>query len=253
MNPIRIGNFTSSEIFKLMKNGKEKGSLGAPALTYIDEKNMERRLGRALADDIDARELSWGKLVERHVFNILGTDYRMCSSETLSHPTVPYWKGSPDADHYYEESHLDAVCDFKCPKTLKSFCQLVDAWNSGGIAAVRADHKDGEKFYWQLVSNACITDKKYAELIVFAPYESELVAIKEMAANYDGPKQHRYKWIFDAAEDELPFLPDGGHYKNVNVMRFIVPPSDKIALHDRVELCGSHLIKTNNLELVCQK
>ena len=37
MDAIRNGNFTSSEIFRLMKPGKAKGSWSVDAQTYIDE------------------------------------------------------------------------------------------------------------------------------------------------------------------------------------------------------------------------
>ena len=68
---MRIGNFTSSEIFNLMANGKKEGELGAPALTYIKECNMERRLGRQLENDQNARPTSWGNLCEGYVFSML--------------------------------------------------------------------------------------------------------------------------------------------------------------------------------------
>jgi hypothetical protein len=117
---------------------------------------------------------------------------------------------------------------------LKSFCILVDAWNKGGINLVRENHKDGEKFYWQIVSNAILTKAKYGELIVFAPYRSELETIREMAQNIDG-KQSHFLWIASGTDDELPFLVEGGHYKNLNIMRFEIPVADKMFLHSRVE------------------
>lgn len=242
LSNIRNGNFTSSEIVALTKKDKSGKGFGAPALTYIEECNMERRLGRSLTDEISARATSWGKLVENRVHDILGIDYKLCSTETLSHPTVDFWKGSPDAIHFFEASHLDAACDFKCPLTLKSFCQLVDAFKKGGMDEVRSEHKDGEKFYWQLVSNACITDSKYGELIVYAPYRSELADIRTMSEG--NPK---YYWIWSASDDELPFLVEGGHYKNVNVMRFEIPSEDKCRLHDLVVLAGKELIEVPTL------
>lgn len=262
-NALRIGNFTSSEIAALMvmgkremteeelKNRPKKGagskttqvidinSLGDAALTYIEECNMERRLGRSLTDECNARPLAWGKLVERRVHNLLGLDYKLCSQETIQHPTISCWAGSPDFIRYYNEG--DAVGDAKCPITLKSFCQLVDAWNKGGIKQVRKDHKDGEKYYWQLVSNACILGVPYGELIVYAPYKNELEEIKKLAEG-----DSRYYWIWSASDDELPYLHEGGHYKNLNVMGFLIPEEDKKLLTERVQLASKHLINTNN-------
>jgi hypothetical protein len=237
-NAIRNGNFTSSEIVALVSNDKSGQMPGAPYHTYIKECNMERKLGRSLTGDVDAKPLSWGRLNEKRVHELLGTAYEYCSSKTLSHPTVECWKGSPDhIFHHPEEGHYDAVCDVKCPHTLKSFCELVDAGLSGGIEAIRKT-KYGEKYYWQLVSNACITGHKYAELIVYAPYQPELSAIKQLA---DGDP--RYYWIQFANDDELPFLIEGGHYKNLNIFRFQVPSKDKMFLHSRVEMAAKELIE----------
>jgi hypothetical protein len=95
----RIGNFTSSEIVALMSNGK--GSMfGAPAKTYIEECNMERRLGRSITTEINARAISWGKLVERRAFDLLGIEYTLNSDETLTHPEIEFWAGSPDGFKY---------------------------------------------------------------------------------------------------------------------------------------------------------
>jgi len=67
---IRIGNITSSEgAVAVMSNGKAKGSFGAPALTYIEECNFERRLGRSIETESNARPLTWGKFIEGRVLN----------------------------------------------------------------------------------------------------------------------------------------------------------------------------------------
>lgn len=78
-NDLRFGRFTSSEVYKLMSSGKAKGSFGKPALTYIEEKNMERRLGRGLNVEQNARPMTWGSLLEGYVFDKLGMEYRLCS------------------------------------------------------------------------------------------------------------------------------------------------------------------------------
>src|SRR6056297_3460571 len=113
----RVGNFTSSNIYKLMKNGKAKGSLGAPALTYIEERNMERVHGRSLGRDSSARPLSWGKLCELHVqtSGILDMDYHMTPDITSVHPYIDFWTGSMDGVRYDEDGTIVAVMDLKCP------------------------------------------------------------------------------------------------------------------------------------------
>lgn len=238
LSEIRIGNFTSSEIFRLMKPGKAKGSYSVDAQTYIDECNRERRLGRSIEVQTDARPLSWGKCVEKRAFNVLGLEYTLCSNVTIQHPTIQYWVGSPDA------TTKVAVADLKCPLTLTSFCQLVDPYIEDGkvvhealtIEAVRANHRDGEKFYWQLVSNAVLTNRDKGELIIYAPYEWELEEIKTLA---DGNPD--YYWIWAAEKNKLPYVIEGKHYKNVNVIAFDIPKEDKDRLTERVLECGKKL------------
>lgn len=258
-NRSRCGNFTSSKIVALLSMGSRemneeelaaykkenpKGRKktieswpGKAAMTYIDEKKMERRLGRSLHTEINARATSWGSLVENRVFDLLGLEYSLTSKETLVHPNFPFWAGSPDAEK------KNTVPDFKCPLTLKSFCQLVDPLYRGltgidAINAVRDEHEDGETYYWQIVSNACIKNYDFGELIVYMPYLAELLEIKEMA---DRDQTGKYKWISYAEFDELPYLLPNGYYKNMNKIRFEIPKADKELLTMRVEQAGKLL------------
>ncbi len=238
-NKPRIGNFTSSEIVALTKKAKDGKSFGVPALTYIEETNMERLLGRSLTTEADARALSWGKLLEPRVFDLLGIEYSLSSTETIVHPTIPFWAGSPDGNK------PRTTADFKAPLTLKSFCQLVQPLYDGltGMDAmyrVREDHKDGEKFYWQIVSNAIMRGDGFGELIPYMPYHSELDIIRTMARQHE--QAGKYKWVDWASDDELPYLIDGGYYKNLNIIRFEIPESDKKFLTDCVERAGKMLI-----------
>lgn len=239
----RVGNFTSSEIVALTKKAKNGKDFGAPALTYIEETNFERHLGRSIDDEKTAKPLTWGHLVEGRVFNLLGLEYTLCSSQTIVHPDIPFWSGSPDG----EKDSDDTVIDIKSPITLKSFCQLVDPLYRGltGMDAmndVRENHKDGEKYYWQLVSNAVIRRRRFAELIPYMPYKSELEDIRLMAQQVDAQEMSKHYWIAMAGEDELPFLLDDGYYKNVNIIRFEVPVADKKLLTECVLRAGEMLI-----------
>lgn len=238
-NVIRNGNFTSSKIHKLASNGKAKGAVGAPFNDYIKEKNMERLLGRSIETETDAYAFTWGKLIERRVFDILPIEYCLCSNETIEHRRIKCWVGSPDA----RKDNL--VGDVKGPITLKSFCQLVAPIYLGlegmdGINHVRDNHNDGEKYFWQLVSNGCICEAELGELIVYAPYLSELPALRELAREMNDPA---YNWIIKATDDELPYLIDGGFYKNLNVVAFPLTDFDKNFLTERVELAEQSLVK----------
>lgn len=234
-NTERIGNFTSSEIYSLMANGKAANSLGKPALTYIDECNMERRLNRSITDDVSARPLTWGKLNEWTAFSKLGIEYSLTSQETDSHPEIDCWKGSKDG---IKEDEGKTVIDIKCPFTLKSFCTMADC---STIDDVRDNHKDGEKYYWQLVSNAIINDCKHAELIIYMPYKSELQEIRDLAGQAPEDQLYKYYWVVNSHDEELPHLIDGGYYKNLYVIRFEVTDSAKLELTNRVKLAKSML------------
>jgi hypothetical protein len=239
-NTHRIGNFTSSEIVALTKKGKEKGSFGAPALTYIEETNMERLLGRSITTEVDARATSWGKLLEPRVFDLLGIEYTLSSKDTIQHPTIPFWVGSPDG------SKPNTTADFKAPLTLKSFCQLVQPLYDGltgmdAINRIREDHKDGEKFFWQIVSNSIHQGNRFGELIVYMPYYSELEAIRTMARHHE--QAGKFKWVDWASDDELPYLIEGGYYKNLNIINFEISEADKKFLTDCVERAGKLLLK----------
>lgn len=224
----RVGNFTSSEIGKLMTYGRNGKDFGAPALTYIEEKKIERELGRSLNSENSARSSSWGTFVEQYVFSeILGTQYKLVSKTTVQHPTINCWLGSPDLVSESES----VVADIKSPFTLKSFYQLV---KGNTIEYLRENHKEGDTYYWQLVSNSILTNSKHAELIVFCPFKSELKQIREFADNYDG-NQNKISWINWAEDYELPFIPDDCQiFKNLNTIRFEVGEEDKEKLTNRV-------------------
>jgi hypothetical protein len=239
MDAIRNGNFTSSEIFRLMKSGKAKGSRSVDFYIYINECNQERRLKRSIEVQTDARPLTWGKCVEKRAFNVLGLEYTLCSNVTIQHPDIPYWVGSPDA------TDPIAVSDLKCPMTLTSFCQMLDPFTKDGkvihegltIEAVRENHRDGDKFYWQIVSNAILTKSNKGKLIVYVPYLDELEEIKTLA---DGNPD--YYWIWSADNEKLPYLVREGDYKNVNVIEFDILKSEKDLLTETVLEAGKLLI-----------
>lgn len=243
-NISRCGNFTSSAIAALMSVSKDKKSFGAPAMTYIAEKNMERRLQRSLSTESNAKPLTWGKLIEKHAFDQMGMEYILSSTETDVHQTIPYWAGSKDA---IKHDSGKTVVDIKSPMTLKSFCQLVDPLYNGleGMEAMKAamdSHKEAETYYWQIVSNAIINNCRFGELIIYMPYHSELQEIRERAAGVEPEKLSAHYWISMSMDDDLPYIKNGGYYKNLNIIRFEIPQEDKDALTENVLKAGKMLI-----------
>jgi len=261
MNDIRVGRFTSSEIVALIAYGsrdmtedeltahvrdnpksKKKTiphGFSEAGYTYIAETNMERRLGCRIDEESKAKPLIWGKHLEWFAHNKSGLDHRLISDQTIIHPDYDFWAGSPDTEA------LNTTGDYKCPMTRKSFCQLVDPLYDGltGLEAINAirngytdkrglphkAHKDGNKFYWQLVSNSILLGVEYAELKVYMPYEDDLPEIIRAAQN-ESPE---YYWIGMAIPGDLPCIPNNGFYQDSNTIRFRVPDEDKLHLESR--------------------
>lgn len=226
----RLGNFTSSQVHRLM---------GAPgkAKTYIEECNMERRLGRPVGKEVSSKEMSWGIVGEMRCFDLLGTQYRLVSQETIKHHEIDFWSGSPDGDT------KDAVIEIKCPFTMKSFCELVDIIESGDAQNLR-DEK--ESYYWQIVSNACLTGKDFGELIVYCPYQSELSEMKKLADNVPVEDLWKTRWLEWAQDEELPFILNDGNYCNVNILRFEIPETDKSLIRTKIQEYGKLLVPVSS-------
>ena len=102
------------------------------------------------------------------------------------------------------------------------------------INYIRDNHNDGEKYYWQIVSNAIITGKSKGELIIFCPYHSQLDELRMLAQNMPSDVLSHYYWIANSMDNELPYLLNGGKYRNLNRIIFDVPEDDIAFLTDRV-------------------
>lgn len=229
----RNGNFTSSGIFALMGAPK-------PCATYIAEKNMERKLGRSLSMDKQTKATLWGHFLEARVHDMLPMSYEQVGGKTITHPHIPYWTGTPD-----NICRIESVVGDTKSLEPKAFCSYVDVLMTGDIELFK---KEEPQKYWQLVSNSILTGMKNIEPIVYMPYESEIEAIRQMASNYDGSDQWRYRFIAESPLCELAYLPDGGYYKNLNRFRFEVPASDKEALTNAVLKYGKQLIQEPSLK-----
>jgi hypothetical protein len=240
LSEIRNGKFTSSEISALLSNGKSKGEVGAPFKNYVKQTNQERRLGRSLDTSNDARSLKWGKFVESWLMlespEVIGFEYTLTPNSTIPHPKYPdCWCGSRDGLN----NNTNAIIDLKCPFTLGSFCDFADC---STIDDVRKNTKDGEKYYWQLVSNASIHGTDNAELIIFVPNLTQVKNIIDYAINGDHSPEIDCYFIGMSQPEDLPFIPDNSHYPNVIRFKFDIPNSDFELLEDRVKLASSMLV-----------
>lgn len=224
-NQNRVVNFTSSQIWKLMTNGKAANTIGAPGRTYIEEKKIEMRMGRSIHIESYSRSMAWGNFLEARVFDLLEFGYELTSDKTDLHPTISGWSGSKDLIVPAKK-----IADIKCYEP-KNFAQLTDVIIAGDLEKFKEEFPQE---YWQLVSNAIINQVPVAETITYMPYFSELEILRDMAENYDGEDQWKYRFIAESPSAALAYLPDGGYYKNLNRFEFTVPQADIDALTARV-------------------
>jgi len=247
----RIGTATSSTIVSIVSEGTAKGSIGAPFFTYAEECRYERGLLQNLESEIEVLATEWGKLVESFVHKKLPKDYKFHSDQTKSHPKYAGWVGTPDGSkmkNVLDKWIEDAITDIKCPLTKKAFCQLVaglyEMLPEGGVKKIEKPDmnkaldmalkksKSGKTYYWQLVSNSCIFNTKYAELIVFMPFYETLEAIIKYNDNLP---ESSYKVAF-ARPGQLPFLLKESGYEEINIIRFEVNLEDKKFLERRYKI-----------------
>lgn len=233
-NSNRLGKFTSSNVYKLIKEGRGKEDFSAPGLTYIEEKSIERKMQSCLDGGAHTQSLAWGNFMELVVYSILGVQYQISSKETSLHPIHGnFWSGSKDLFTVNAQTgKMESIAEIKCYQK-KNFALYTDCILKKDIELFKEQFP---KEYWQIVSNVCIEGVEIGEAITYMPYVSEAELIKEMAENHDGADAWKYKFIRDLPIEDLPFLPDGGHYKNINKFAFVVPDEDKKLLEERILL-----------------
>jgi len=226
-NNSRIGTFSSSSIWKLAKKGKAKESLGKPALTYIQEKILEKRLGRQLENESISHALSWGNLCEDVALATLGLANQN-HNERLKYPNLE-WTGQPD---YILEN---LVGDIKCPFTLKSFCEMYEIQTAEDLKKIR------QEYYWQLVSNAILAKKEECELTIFVPYLEQLELIRELARAMPESEQNQFAWVNWAKDIELPYLIKGSCYNQTKQIKFKPLKGDVEFLIKRIKFANLKL------------
>lgn len=279
----RVGNVTSSEICAIIPYGKrdmteeelaarptgprgglldkrttveDKKMFSTAGNTYIQQCNWERRSGIPLDKDESAKPLTWGRLMEAFLNELLDTEYHICGDESKTHPKFDYWTGSKDGMRK-KVGLEDAVIEVKSPYSRQSFFKLADCvleyedvngiwYAKDGLAVmsrIRDNHPDGEKWYWQIISNAAINNVLHGELVFFMPFSDQIDSIKEFAANDSTIDQTHLFWVDRALPSEIPHIKRGYFYNNIYVVRFALPQEDIELLTSRVELAGTKLEK----------
>ncbi len=237
-NEMRMAHFTSSMAYKLIKKGRGSNEFSAPGLSYIEEKQIELRIGSCIDGGAHTQTLAWGNFMELGVYSILGSAYQIASKETNIHPQYgEFWSGSKDLFTTNNiTGKMESIAEIKCYQK-KNFALYTDCILKKDTELMKQDFP---KEYWQIVSNALINEVEIGEAITYMPYVSEYEAIKEMAEDYSGEDQWKYRFIVNLPIADLPFIPDGGYYKNINKFAFIIPQDDR-------ELLTSRMLMANEL------
>lgn len=230
-SPLRIGRFTSSEIYKLVKSGRAKDEIfSAAGKKYIRQVKHERRRKRTLKKDVYTRDITWGNLMELRVYDMIGLEWSIESKETKIHPKYPFWAGTKDLIVPGEK-----VGEIKGYQPEK-FCEMAEVLFAQDLESFK---KDFPAEYWQIVSNACIEDVPRGESLLYQPYDSESQDIAELCDRYENiDEMYLVKTIQDDILsdrlDRLAFQPDSSEYPNIITFEFEIPNEDKEFITERI-------------------
>jgi hypothetical protein len=197
----RIGKFSSSDIYRLMKKGVgDKPSVDT--LSYVREKQAEIFFDRSLNEGGKSRACTWGLACEA----FLGESGALpgWTQETYVHEELP-WCGSPDM---FDKDVLN-VGDCKAPMTLKNAYELIRIKEEIELKRCRPE------YYWQLMSNAALTGAKVCTLLVWVPDARDFERLRQFVASNDfddplanplGINFNDLQFISYLDESELPII-----------------------------------------------
>ena len=170
-NKLRHFNFTSSQIHRLCGSIKN-GEPSAAFYGYIEEKMYERKLKRSVQSGGYSQPMAWGKFLEKRVNDNLGLEYELISKTTFLNPKISCHSGSPD----FIVKGVK-VAELKCYQMLK-FAKYTTALYTEDLTYIKTEFPEE---FWQIISNSMIHNLPKGEAITYAPYESEMEELRELA------------------------------------------------------------------------
>ena len=208
-------------------------NVGKPFESYVQEKVWESKLGRSIDTESNAKQTSWGNLMELFFFEKhLDIRWTEVHKKRYEHPTLP-WSGAPDMVSDTE------VGDVKSPYTLRSFCEMSDMCAEAVIAHDTLKETKPD-YYWQLVSNSILTGIDDVSLYVHGvdeKYYNDIVDYSEEMQD----DLNSYAWIGFAKKEQLPLIPSGSKYPAITNISFTVPTEEKELLTERVKMASELL------------
>lgn len=180
----RLGNFTGSQVGRLMRAGKNT-TFGKDALSYIAKVGGERALNPAFVvndealeeyfDIIDAesRTTRWGKEHEedaRQTYeHITHSTVTICGAMWVD--TLRCFADSPDGVVIDKDGCIEIKCQM--PATSFHYQRVVK-----DAASLKAEEP---KYYWQCVSHMLVTGASWCDFIVYCPMQyCKVLGIKPM-------------------------------------------------------------------------
>lgn len=157
----RCGKFTSSEIHKLIPNGRAKGEIfSATGKTYIKQKAAEF-ITKEPIQKPTTYAMEWGLSHENEALTMFETLYGEIEKYGGGNPQFfaynDFWGGTPDA------TLADVVIEVKCPFNSSEHFEHL-------LMNTAEDLKDyAPEYYWQMVSNMVILKKNNGIFISYDP------------------------------------------------------------------------------------
>lgn len=226
--------------FPSSKVTTKKGGFQASGLTYIKEKNLERKLNRQLDLDTYSRSSTWGNVFEKVCAEKLPLYYELVSNNGVGHKEYSdFWVGTPDI---LVEGVL--IGEIKCYQ-LKKFAEYTQMLMDKNLDAFKADFAQE---YWQIVSNAIINDVDFGEAISFMPYRSTLELFREELTESNfieryGFEPWQVRFIIEEKIENLAYIDYGGYFNELTTFKFEIPKEDKELLTRRMLEASTQLIK----------
>lgn len=161
----RLGKFTSSELHKLLTEGRKKDEMfGQGARTYIFQKLNELVTGEVEQTDLSFKDsISWGHAHELEALELYseltGNPVEPCGFEPCVDPYfVEMFGGSPDGKIYNK-----AITEVKCPFIGGNHMANLALADAAAFAAMHP------KYYTQIQGNLFATGLERCDFISYDP------------------------------------------------------------------------------------
>lgn len=171
----RLGNFTGSQVGRLMKRGRGKDAeWSADAITYIKEVVAERLINPVVLNIPDlfdqfldftvasSKMMAWGNDHEKDALGAYAsvTKRKVTSCGSLPHESVATFFDSPDGLLL----DADGVVEVKCP-AIKTHADYLISVNDGETL-----RKCNEVYYWQVMSHMAVTGASFCDWMSYCPF-----------------------------------------------------------------------------------